>query len=46
MYRQLGIFESKTCKVDEGEFKIEGGEIQIIVKIHLVNLNIMVANVN
>ena len=27
----------KTCKVDESEFKIDGGEIKIVVKIHLVD---------
>ena len=27
----------KNCKVDEGESKIEGGEIKIVVKIHLID---------
>ena len=31
------VFESKTCKVDESEFKIDGGEISIVVEIHSVD---------
>ena len=31
------MFESKTCKVEESEFKIDSGEISIVVKIHLVD---------
>ena len=30
-------FRIKSYQVDEGEFKIEGGDIKIIVKIHLVD---------
>ena len=43
------MFESKTCKVEESEFKIYGGEVSIVVKIQSVDkgkINIMVANVN
>ena len=28
-------FRIKSCKVDKREFKIEGGEFKIVVKIHL-----------
>ena len=30
-------FRIKSCKVDESELKIEGGEIKIVVKIHLLD---------
>ena len=46
---RLRVFESKTCKVEESEFKIYSGEIKIVVKfiqLTKVNLNIVVANVN
>ena len=31
------MFESKTCKVEESEFKIDGGEIKSFVKIYSVD---------
>ena len=31
------MFESKTCKVEESEFKIDGGEIKIVVNIHTID---------
>ena len=31
------MFESKSCKFDESEFKIYGREISIVVKMHSVD---------